>query len=174
LLEEVGYNRLTIEGVAVRAGVGKTTVYRWWPSKRDLAIEAVGNQLNTAAPKRTGESRGDLRTAIQATLDSYLRLPLGDTVPALAVDLLRDPDGAAAIQTFLQPREDSIRVIIEDAADRGDLPADVDAHLLHDIYAGTLLYRLLVSRRPTDGVVEKLVDLFFDREIPRRVPGAPI
>jgi hypothetical protein len=61
--------------------------------------------------------------------------------------------------------------MLEDAAGRGDLPPNLDAGLLLDIYAGTLLYRLL-CRRSTDGVVDKLLDLIVEGEIPRRTPGA--
>jgi hypothetical protein len=70
---------------------------------------------------------------------------------------------------LFQADRGAVEDMLEDAARRGDLPADVDADLLLDIYAGTLLYRLL-CRRSTDGVVDKLLGLLVEGEIPRRRP----
>ena len=157
VLDEVGYFRLTVEGVAARAGVGKTTVYRWWPSKSALVLEAVGARI-TVPPQPSGDILADLRG------------PLAVTLLALGGDLLHDaPDDAGPVDLF-QADRGAVEDMLEDAARRGDLPADVDAGLLLDIYAGTLLYRLL-CRRSTDGVVDKLLGLLVEGEIPRRSPG---
>ncbi|MHC8505109.1 hypothetical protein HF519_14125 [Pseudonocardia bannensis] len=150
--------------------MGKSTVYRWWPSKSALVIEALGTQWDDSPIELTGDSRADIHGIVQAALDGYGRSPLGAAVPGLAVDLMCDPDGAESFEALLQPRRGSLGAILEEAANRGDLPPDTDALLLQDILVGTLLYRLLVSRRPTDGVVEKLVDLFLDGQVPRTVP----
>jgi AcrR family transcriptional regulator len=151
--------------------VGKTTVYRWWPSKSSLVVEAINSRLDTAPISVTGDSRNDLRAALQATLDSYADSPIGEVIPAVAVDLIRDPEAAPQLQALLQPQSDSVRVVIEDTAERGDLPPDVDAHLLQDIFSGTLLYRLLVSRRPRDRVVDQLLDLVLEGRVPRSEPA---
>lgn len=165
----MGYFRLTVEGVAARAGVGKTTVYRWWPSKRALVLEAVGAGL-TAPPQPSGDIRADIRAVMTAMLED-LRGPLAVTLLALGGDLLRDaPADAGAVDLF-QADRGAVEDMLVDAAGRGDLPPDVDAGLLLDIYAGTLLYRLL-CRRSTDGVVDKLLDLLFEGQIPRRGQGA--
>jgi AcrR family transcriptional regulator len=170
LLEEVGYARLTMEGIAARAGVGKATVYRWWPSKSALVIEAINSRVSDAPIAATGDFRLDLRAALQATLDRYADSPVGEVVPALAVDLFRDPEAAAQLQTLLQPDRDAVRVIIEDAANRGDLPEDVDTRLLQDILSGTLMYRFLVSRNSTEHVIDQLLDLVLEGRIARMPP----
>lgn len=168
VLDEVGYFRLTVEGVAARAGVGKTTVYRWWPSKSALVLEAVGARI-TAPPQPSGDIRADIRAVMTAMLED-LRGPLAVTLLALGGDLLHDASDDAGPVDLFQADRGAVEDMLEDAARRGDLPADVDAGLLLDIYAGTLLYRLL-CRRSTDGVVDKLLGLLVEGEIPRRRPG---
>jgi len=168
VLDEVGYNRLTMEGVAARAGVGKTTVYRWWPSKSALVLEAVGAGL-TAPPQPTDDLRADIR-AVMTTLLEDLRAPLAVTLLALAGDLLHGAPADAGPVDLFQADRGAVDNMLEEGARRGDLPPDVDAGLLQDIYAGTLLYRLL-CRRSTDDVVDKLLGLLVDGEIPRRGPA---
>jgi AcrR family transcriptional regulator len=167
LLSEVGYSRLTVEGVAARAGVGKTTVYRWWSSKKALALEAVG-AARSEPPPLTGDLRHDLRAAMDAML-SELRAPFADTLLALAGDLLRDASEGADPVALFDSGRDVLATAVEDAAQRGDLPADVDDQLVQDIYTGTLLFRVL-CRRSTDDVTAKLVELLVDGEMPRRTP----
>lgn len=164
----MGYFRLTVEGVAARAGVGKTTVYRWWPSKSALVLEAVGARI-TVPPQPSGDIRADMRAVMTAMLED-LRGPLAVTLLALGGDLLQDASDDAGPVDLFQADRGAVEDMLEDAARRGDLPADVDAGLLLDIYAGTLLYRLL-CRRSTDGVVDKLLGLLVEGEIPRRSPG---
>lgn len=167
VLDEVGYVRLTVEGVAARAGVGKSTVYRWWPSKSALVLEAVG-AARTAPPRPTGDVRADIR-AVLATILEDLRGPLAVTLLALGSDALHDAPAGAGSADLLQADRGAVEDMIEDAARRGDLPADVDADLLLDVCAGTLLYRLL-RRRPTEDVLDRLVDLVVEGRIPRTGP----
>lgn len=161
---------MTVEGVAAQAGVGKTTVYRWWPAKSALVIEAISARRVETPIELTGDSRADLSRVIRATLDDFARSPVGDAIPGLAVDLMHDPDSAEQFEALVQPHRDIMRTILEEAASGGELPADVDILLLQDILAGTLIHRLLLSRRPTDTLVEKLVDLVLDGQVPRREP----
>ena len=166
-LDEVGYVRLTVEGVATRAGVGKSTVYRWWPSKSALVLEAIGTAL-TAPPRPTGDVRADVR-AVLANIVEDLRGPLAVTLLALGSDALHDPPPDAEPLDLLQADRTAVQDMIEDAGRRGALPSDVDADLLLDVCAGTLLYRLL-CRRPTEDVVDRLVDLVVEGRIPRTGP----
>jgi AcrR family transcriptional regulator len=170
VLRDVGYHALTFEQVATRAGSSKATVYRWWPNNAALTVAAITSRVNVPPVKATGEIRIDMRAVIQAAYDTLVRSPLGEILPALAVDLLRDPDAADALAEYLRPRRESVTAIIDGAAARGDLPADTDASVLLDIYAGTILYRTLVSRSPADTLVDQLTALILDRELPRS-PG---
>jgi AcrR family transcriptional regulator len=168
VLDEVGYFRLTVEGVAARAGVGKTTVYRWWPSKSALVLEAIGADL-TKPPPPSGDLRADIH-AVMTTMLEDLRGPPAATLLALGAEMLHETPVDAGPVAFFQADRGAVEDMLEDAARRGDLPPDVDAGLLLDIYAGTLLYRLL-CRRPTEGVIEKLVGLLVEGEIPRSGPA---
>ncbi len=160
----MGYVRLTVEGVAARAGVGKTTVYRWWPSKSALVLEAVESG-RTAPPPPTGDVRADVRAAMEAMVKN-MGDPLANTLLALAVDLLHEtPDHLDPVNLFEAGRG-AVGDILEAAARGGELPSDVDTGLLQDIYAGTLLYRLL-CRRTTSDAVDQLLDLLLDGTIPR-------
>ncbi len=166
VLQEVGYQRLTIEGVAARAGVGKTTIYRWWPTKPSLVIAAVDRHLDLPPVQPTGDSRSDVRALIQRVVDTFTTSPLGKVLPALALDLAQDPEATAQLLAMLGPRRAANAAILYSAAGRGDLPHDLDAHLLLDIVAGVMLYRSIMGQ-PTSAVVDQLTDLVLDTRLPR-------
>lgn len=167
LLTEVGYQGLTVEGVAARAGVGKATVYRWWPTKPALVTEAINLRMPLSPVPETGDTRADLRAAIRASIATFTGLPTGVVIPALAADLMRDPEGAAHLHELMGPRRASALRILRHAAERGDLPADADAELLLSVYAGAVFYRTLITGEPvTDHDIDQLVDLILDGRTP--------
>ncbi|MDQ1736824.1 MAG: hypothetical protein QOH56_3075 [Pseudonocardiales bacterium] len=168
LLAEAGYGALTIEGVAARAGVGKTTVYRWWPTKGALVIEAVAAALPVPAQTDTGDLRQDLLTAVQRVVHTFARTPAGAVIPALAADVMSDPELAEQFrEQLIRPRRSAVVEVLLRAAARGDLPQDVDTDLLLDVYAGAVFYRMLVSGQPvTDLLAEQLVGLLLDGKTP--------
>jgi AcrR family transcriptional regulator len=152
--------------VAARAGVGKSTVYRWWSSKSALVLEAIDADL-TKPPPPSGDVRVDIHAVMSTMLDD-LRGPEAATLLALGGEMLHDPPADAGPADLFQAGRGAVEDMLEDAARRGDLTPDVDAGLLLDIYAGTLLYRVLCLR-PTDGVIDKLVGLLIAGEI--HAPG---
>jgi AcrR family transcriptional regulator len=168
LLAEAGYGALTIEGVAARAGVGKTTVYRWWSTKGALVIEAVGAALPMPTQTDTGDLRHDLLTAVRRVVHTFARTPAGAVIPALAADVMSDPELAERFRDqLIRPRRSAVVELLLRAAARGDLPPDVDTDLLLDVYAGAVFYRTLVSGEPvTDLLAEQLVSLLLDGKMP--------
>lgn len=156
ILDEVGYFRLTVEGVAARAGVGKATVYRWWPSKSALVLEAVAEQQPPPVAL-TGDVRADLRTAMDATVD-MLRSDLGPTLMALTADLMHDGDDEVHAAHLFHTDGEAIGAVLEEARAGGVLPEGTDSRLVQDIYIGTLLFRVL-SSRSTDDVIDTLLNL---------------
>jgi AcrR family transcriptional regulator len=168
LLAGVGYTALTIEGVAARAGVGKATVYRWWPSKGALVIEAMSAALAMPSFSETGDLRQDLLTVGNGIVETLARSPAGAVISALAADLMRNPDMAEQFRDqVIRPRRSAVTQILRRAADRGELPSDVDIDLLLDVYAGAVFYRVLVSGEPvTDLLAEQLVSLLLDGKAP--------
>jgi AcrR family transcriptional regulator len=175
LLTEVGYTALTIEGVAARAGVGKATVYRWWPSKGALVIEAMGAELAMPPATETGDLRKDLLTAVRGVVHSFTRGPEGAVIPALAADLMHDPEMAEQFRNqMIRPRRSAVVEIARRAVERGELPSDVDIELLLDVYAGAVFYRVLVSGEPiTELLAEQLVSLLLDGKTPVKSTSAP-
>src|SRR5262245_26538029 len=83
LLREVGYSRLTVQGVAARAGVGKTTVYRWWATKPSLVIEALDRNLSVPPLQPSDDPRADIRALVQRIADTFAHPQLGAMLPAL-------------------------------------------------------------------------------------------
>ncbi len=164
LLTDVGYGQLTIEGVAARAGVGKATVYRWWPSKGALVIEAMSNGQSVPHPPDTGSLRTDLLDAVRRVIHLLTSSPEGAVIPALAADLVDDPALAKQFrEQILRPRRSVATDVVRRAVERGELPPDVDVELLLDVYAGAVFYRHVVSGEPvTDNLAEKLVGLLLD------------
>jgi AcrR family transcriptional regulator len=174
LLAEVGYTALTIEGVATRAGVGKATVYRWWPSKGALVIEAMSTALDMVPVPESGDLRKDLLAVGKGIVQTLAHTPAGTVIPALAADIMHDPEMAEQFRNqMIRPRRSAVTQILRRAADRGELPADLDIDLLLDVYAGAVFYRVLVSGEPvTDLLAEQLVSLLLDGRAPVKPGGA--
>lgn len=170
LLGENGYQALTMEGIAARAGVGKATIYRWWPTKASVAIEAITEQLPLSPVRETGDVHADMRSAVRAAIVTLTGQPVGHIIPAVATELIGDP-GRTELRRFLEPRRSSVQAILRAAAERGELPDDVDTDLLFGIYAGTILYRHLISGESvTDDLANQLVALLLDGRIPTTTP----
>ncbi|HEU5428724.1 MAG TPA: TetR/AcrR family transcriptional regulator, partial [Actinocrinis sp.] len=168
LLGEIGYQDLSIERVAARAGVGKATIYRWWNSKSALVIEAMEHGMALSPPPHTGDPRTDLRATIETAVHTYSGSAAGSTVPALAADIPRDPSAAERLRQFLRPRRDAAREVLHQAAAVGALPADVDIETVIDLFVGAIFYRSLVRGMAVDdAMVEQLLELILDGRLPR-------
>jgi AcrR family transcriptional regulator len=161
MLSEIGYGRLTIEGVAARAGVGKGTIYRHWPSKGALVVEAIsGPHCPIATGKwtiRLGELpdggclRADLMCFVQRVGYAFTVPLAAETLPGLALDLARDESLAEAFRSFVvQPKRERLADVVELARGRGELDGDVDVTLLSDLLVGPLLYRAFLTGGPLD------------------------
>ena len=164
LLAESGYTALTIEGVAARARVGKATVYRWWPSKGALVIEAITHDGRMTLPTAdTGQLRDDLIYAVHHVIEVLTDSTAGSIIPAMTADLVRDPTIAKMFrEQVLRPRRSAVAAMINRAIDRGELPPDADVALLLDVCVGAVFYRLIVSGEPiTETFAARLIDLLL-------------
>src|SRR5438067_3025385 len=127
LVEHDGYGAVTMEGIARSAGVSKQTVYRWWPAKADIVLEALNEGAETVAPADfTGSLEPDLRTFVRRSVTGAT----GRTRPllsALMADAQLDPDFAESFRHgFLARRRKVLRGLLEDARERGELAEDAD------------------------------------------------
>ncbi|MBG0854285.1 TetR/AcrR family transcriptional regulator [Streptomyces spinoverrucosus] len=161
ILTARGYPALTIEAVAAEAGVGKTTIYRWWPSKEALVADALAQAFRGDDIPDLGDTRAELRRAVDMTIDNYANKDVAVTLPALAADLFPNTELMARFrEAFLLRKRHKIAVALRRGIQRGDLPADLDTDLLQDVWAGTILYRRLMIDSPLDdNLAESLVQL---------------
>jgi AcrR family transcriptional regulator len=162
LLLEQGLEAASMDAVAERAGVSKATIYRWWPSKETLALDALYHEWDTAptTPPDTGALRGDLLALIRPWIRRVRARPYGRVVAALVEEAQTDPEFAAEYRArFVAPRREPARLVFLRAIDRGEIPPDTDVDLALDLVYGPLYHRLLHGHAPiNDRVAEGVVD----------------
>jgi len=149
LFEEQGFARLTVEGIAERAGVGRPTIYRWWPSKAAVLMEAF---LTSVAPKIPFRGSGPARADLQQQMEAVIRLfagPVGRMITSLIAQAQDDPELAIAFRDrYLAERRALARTIIERGIASGEFRPDVDPDVAMDALYAPLYYRLLVGHLP--------------------------
>ena len=173
LLHKGGYGALTIDGVAARAGVGRPTVYRRWPSKAALVIGALSDLAPTQPHPDTGSLRGDL-LAIRQRQTELLDSPEGRRVlPGLAADVAENDQLHRVFQEqYVEPWRAAVEEAVGRAAERGEIAARADARMVADVLTGPLFYRVLFAGEPvTDGALESAVDLVLSGLQPRARAG---
>ncbi len=159
LLSEQGYSALTVEGVAVRAGVGKATIYRRWPSKLPLVVEAFGG-LPAFEDVDTGDLRGDLCGMLRKYLDQFNATSLAVILPSIIGERLHNPEFAELIDPLLRTRRQPLRHALERALARGEIEPDVDLDLAADLVVGPIAVSLFFTgRRVGPKLVQPMVDL---------------
>jgi AcrR family transcriptional regulator len=170
LLVERGYRKLTIEAVASRAGVGKQTIYRWWPSRAALVLEAyLAGSDAVSPPPDSGSTREDVRALI-GWLSAVLAEPTGGRVVAgLVGDLQHDHDLAEGFRRDVVPaRRQAMLAALERGRERGEIRADADLPLAVDTLHGAVFYRLLLSGEPLDAeFAGRVADQVLDGLDPR-------
>ncbi|WP_446215740.1 TetR/AcrR family transcriptional regulator [Micromonospora sp. IBHARD004] len=161
LLAENGYEGLTIEGVAEHAGVNKTTIYRWWPSKAALVGTALIDAplLRFAVPD-TGSLHGDLVALVRALIELLTEPPSAAlVVPALGA-AAQNPELAGYARAFFADRLASELAMFTRAAERGELATETDPMLVVDALAGAVWVRVVLRQLPVeDDFAEKLASL---------------
>ncbi|WP_093723439.1 TetR/AcrR family transcriptional regulator [Streptomyces sp. DI166] len=149
-LAAVGYARMSIEGIARRAGVGKTAVYRRWRSKLHLVLDVVSVLAVQGLPTPdTGSLEGDLRLLYEVS-SRALRHPVASQIlPDLQAEAARNPEIAEALQKALREGQDGVASgIVAAAEQRGELRAGIDHDLALDLISGPLYWRSVVIRSP--------------------------
>lgn len=159
LLEHTTVRDLTIEGIARAAGVGKPTIYRWWPSKNALVVEALfGAVADQVAFPDADTTEAALIAQIRIVADLLAGKP-GRQLAELVGEGQSDPATLRAInERFVSVRRAAARELIQAGQERGEIDPDVDADLAIDLIYGPLYYRLLFQHLPLDaGFAETIV-----------------
>ncbi|MPY64589.1 TetR/AcrR family transcriptional regulator [Streptomyces spongiae] len=149
-LAAVGYGRMSIEGIARRAGVGKTAVYRRWRSKLHLVLDLVSAVAVQGLPMPdTGSLEGDLRLLYEVTSRALRHPVAGQIIPDLQAEAARNPEIAEAMQKALREGQQSVASgIVAAAVARGEVRDGIDEDLTLDLISGPLYWRALVVRGP--------------------------
>jgi AcrR family transcriptional regulator len=152
LTGEAGYAALTVEGMARRAGCGKQTIYRWWPSKADVLLEALGAKAVLYVPVADRGSYGaDLRAFLEASFALARKPQVTGILRALIAEAQVDEQfGKRFREAFVQRRRDALGQIVARARQRGDLPAGLSPGTVADLVFGVIWYRTMATRLPLD------------------------
>ena len=168
--QEAGYVKLSIEAVAARAGVGKHTIYRRWPSKGLLFLDALlsPNEPVLDFPD-TGDIRADLRRQIHGTVDLLCTPPWGPLYRALVGEAQHDPAVAAGLnERFTRPQTEKTVARLKVAQQQGQVSPDFDLDVAMAILSGPLYFTFLVTQESvTHDYVDRVLEALFAGLSPR-------
>jgi AcrR family transcriptional regulator len=176
LLIQDGYGGLRLEHVAARAGVGKATIYRHWPSKQALAQDVL---FELASPHLEvpdmGDTRAELLACVMKPLGAIRDTDFGPVIRALLSEIAGDPRlGDPFRATVVQARRTEVARVVQRGIARGDLRAEVDTDVATELLVGPVYFRLVFGGPLDAGFAEKIVDsvLLGYEARPRRGAGA--
>jgi AcrR family transcriptional regulator len=168
LLAEEGFQGLSIEAVAARAGVGKTTIYRRWSSKEELVMEAIRHVQIDVPVMETGNFRNDLAALLKTVYQGFMAHPypfLGKLVLEFIGEYQTNPEiFQDALTQLIFPRFQRFFHMVEQAQAREEIRGDIDPELVLDLVAGSLYFRWIMrnlmptsSTSPVDWI-EQVID----------------
>jgi AcrR family transcriptional regulator len=171
LAQDGDVRSLTVETVAARSGVAKTTIYRRWRDKWELALDAVMIDMlpRFDEPVDVGDTRKELFTFVNSVVRMMASTPMGPAMQGLVSQIATDPDLARVYrEQVVQPRLTQLAPVIQRGIARGDLRADTEVRLVHELLLGPIFYRLLLSGAPLDrNLGPRLVDAILAGFTPR-------
>ena len=151
LIREVGYDAVSMDGIAARAGVGKAALYRRWTSKEALVVEALGRLVATMAAPDTGTLADDVRLIMRTHLHMYADPASGLLLSGIVAAMARSKVIARAMRGgFVALRHEALHAALARGVARGELRDDVDLDLVVEMLNAPLFYRYLLSGRPVD------------------------
>jgi AcrR family transcriptional regulator len=165
LVHEVGYRKLTIEAIATRAGVGKQTIYRWWPSKGAVVLDgilaAVNENPDDLSLPDTGDVAADIRGVVRAIVAELADPTLSGTTRALMTEMQDDPEFADMVrERLLGPQLQAIADRLRTAQRAGQLRADLDLPVAVELLVGPLYHRWLLRTAPlTEAYADTVTEL---------------
>jgi AcrR family transcriptional regulator len=163
LFVEAGLEGMSVEAVAARAGTGKAAIYRRWPSKEDLVVDAISQAFAAAPTTDSGSVREDLVRLGRELHGLMGASATGGVFPRMAAEVARRSRlGRLYGQRVIGPRRAAFAEALRRGMERGELPADTDVELAIDLLVGGLLLRRLTGRlRRSDPTPEHAVDILL-------------
>lgn len=162
LLEERGYEGLSMASIAERAGVHETSLYRRWKTKEQLVLDAVNHRVVQGIPvPDTGALRSDLIAVLQS-LQLFLQSKVGQALVQTAVATLHVPELRALRQERWRQRCAQLQILFDRAITRGEVSPQIDCQFLLEMLSGIMYMRLFVVNEPVDEMLpERVVDLIL-------------
>jgi AcrR family transcriptional regulator len=160
LLVEQGFDGMTIEGVAARAGVGKATIYRRWSSKRELVAMTLASIDDDVRAPDTGNTRDDLIALVRDFARVSTSTVLGPMISRVAGAAVGDPELMEIVwNNLIAKRQEIGRQVLRRGIDRGDVRPEVDVDLVMDMVAGTAIFTVLFNRLDVTNLADRLEPL---------------
>lgn len=152
LLLAKGYNGLSIEAVAAQAGVGKQTIYRWWPSKAALVMEAYSAMVASEITiPDSGRLEEDLYRLFEQIFSRLSSSGFGKAIAGLLTEAQTDPALAAEfLDGFVDWRRKVVRQLLQKGLERGEVAPEANLEITVDSLFGAMWYRLLIGHAPLD------------------------
>lgn len=175
LLGEVGYDEMTMAGVASAAGVSTATLYRRWRSKEDLVVGVLVHAGDEQSVPDTGSLAGDCRAVLRRMVATTNDALAGKRMAGFITAMSRHPGLAEAIRhSLIAPRRVALKAMFERARERGEVAADIDDDSAIDLLFGPVYYRLLITGQAfTRRTADDVVDLVVRAVAPQAPPTAP-
>jgi AcrR family transcriptional regulator len=159
LLAQEGYGGFTVDGVAARSGVAKTTIYRHWPTRFDLLSATIACYSDCAPTPDTGTLRGDVDVLLKQLAVELAEAPWSRSMPGMLDAAERDPELATAQLAIFDAHGAALREVLVRAQARGELRAHVDLEVAFAALAGPMFFRrLMLRQRTTSHQVDELIE----------------
>jgi AcrR family transcriptional regulator len=165
-LSEVGYTAFTVEGVAARARTGKASIYRRWPTRSHLMLDALCVHLPsvsdcgiaTEIPEHM--STADALRGVARAISRVIASPAGEVIRAIKCEAVRDPELARAIDDrFQAPRREFLLQLLRRGIARGEVRPGADTALVADVLPAVLTHRVIMQREPiTQRVITDIIE----------------
>jgi AcrR family transcriptional regulator len=163
LLSDKPLRDISMEEIARKAGVGKATIYKWWPSKAYVALDAFLKNLNRRVPTPdTGSAKGDIQQQLRSAMVFY-KTPAGRILSQFVAEAHIDKKFAALLrERFIRPRREAVGVIFDRGVKRGEIDQNLDRELVLDMIYGPAIYRMMVGHAPLGlRIADRIVSTLF-------------
>jgi AcrR family transcriptional regulator len=177
LLSEKPLRDISIEEIARKAGVGKATIYKWWPSKAYVALDAFLRKTNRMAPTPdTGSLRSDILDQLRSLTVFYMS-PAGHILGQLIAESQIDKEFASLLrEQFIKPMREAVEIIFDRGVERGEIGQNLNREPVLDLIYGLATYRMIVRHASLeDKLADEMVSILFgglDNRCPERSGSA--